>query len=358
MENKESTPSTSSEPKGSKTEQLLATYEAQQSAATPSASATTSDTSKAETGATSQSGTEATGQQGGDQAQAKQGEEDKTDPNPEIADEFKLAELDPELAKNPAVLKRWNEQQAGVEKIVSKAKDAIESAKAKEAEFEELMPGIQRMVSWGEVLENPETVADGLADLVTKLAALHGKTVEDLIGGFASSTASGKKADEIDEAEIQANYREQGFDSPGEYRAYKRAELAFNKKFAALEAQTKDQRTKQSQAETKRTEEERFLQELAPTIVETVKKTHQGFTVTPQQVAEAIKAYPALAKEPAKAVIVHFAADYQKHLVQSAKQEEAPTMVPAADSKANAVKLPPPGKRSALDIMRANGIGT
>jgi hypothetical protein len=301
-------------------------------------------------------GAAAEGDQGaGDKdGEGKGDEADKgEEAEPEL--EFKLEELDPELAKSPALRKRWDEQQKGVQRLVNQAKEARDTARKDSEELGELMPRVERVLEWEEALINPETSEEAVDRLIAALAEERKVPISQLIGKLLERASNEAKEFEIDEKEIQDNYAKEGFDTPGEYRAYKRAKIEIAKEEREKQRQAQAATRTQSEAETKEQQRARFVKDVAPKVAQEVAKNYQGFAVTPEQVAEALEALPQFAKEPAKAVIHHFAEEFAVHAAERAKTPSAPPLVPSGNSKSAATPLPPPGKRKAADIMRANG---
>jgi ribosomal protein L15 len=306
-------------------------------------------------GASSGSGTsgsdadEGTGKQTEDE-KGKEGKEDELDKA--VAELEKLG-LDPELAKNPDIAKRWADNQKGVKNIVNLAKAAQAEANKAAEEFQELMPAMERVASWEAALADPKLAPDALADLIPKLGEVTGLSLKDLCGKVLELLEKEGKEDEIDEDEIQANYAKEGFDTPGEYRAYKRAKLEFQREQKASERARRDQANANSQADQKRDERERFIRNTAPTIVSEVAKKYNNFKITPEQVAEAIDTFPQFAKEPLRAVVKHLAEELATHQAAVARKPEIPEVPEGDTSSGSTTKLPPVRERTAKHYVAA-----
>lgn len=250
---------------------------------------------------------------------------------------YELPALLPEIANNAEALAKVKNFEKGVQKIVQRAK-------AKEAELAEMIPRVQQMSEWGDLLANKDTVASALADLVSKLSAYH-QIPLNLTGAQGAPNA------QVDDEDWESA----GFDSPGEYRAYKRAiseiETKYGPKLGELDAM-KQERQKASE----RKQFEDYLAEQAPRTIKLLAKADNGWTVTSEMVAEAVRNLPQFAKTPAKAVQMYFSDERAKHYarLQSEGKKQKPDMVDGG--RASGHQLPPVGQRTALDYMKLNGL--
>jgi predicted nucleic acid-binding protein len=92
-------------------------------------------------------------------------------------DDYELPTLDPSLAENPVLLKRAQEYEKGVKKLINRVKE-------KEAE----RGNLQNLAEWNKVLSDPETVAPSLKHLVKNLASMYNLDVYDLYLGTVNDS--------------------------------------------------------------------------------------------------------------------------------------------------------------------------
>lgn len=261
-------------------------------------------------------------------------EDDESDDDEET--KFELPALIPEIENNPEAMAKVKNFEKGVQKIVARAK-------AKESELSELLPRVHQMDAWGQSLGNPTQVGDAFRDLAHKLAAFHNMPVEQLLGSVPGAQNDGD------------DWENAGFDSPGEYRAKKSAVQEIDSKYGPLLKELELMREERKQS----AEKQAFATELdrvAPRVIKLLAKADNGWTVTKDQVGEAIRALPQFKDNPAKAVQMYFSEDRVKHYAKLASQgTRKPEMAPQ-NRKTNGSEMPPIGQRSAVDYMRLNGL--
>jgi hypothetical protein len=288
-------------------------------------------------------GSEGQGEPEPEPAEAEPTTEDTTEPEaqaeePEDADgvesdvDADLAELGfpalpPELAEKPDIAKRYHETQYGIQKVL-RQQQAIKN-------------DLMDLDTFVEGIKTPETTQDGFDFLVNYIRDVTGIDVttkyrsgsnrqestyeEDLPAGWDGFTLA-----QYEEAQ------ELGCEFPSEYRTAKKLEARMEAKFKPYEQERELSRT-QSQAQA-------FLDTEAPRVIGFLAKTENGWGVTKDMVAQAIKEFPNLKDDLPKAVKRTFPDEYASHkaaAVLKAQGTPGPELLTKGGSNSRGVVLEP-----------------
>lgn len=206
--------------------------------------------------------------------------EDGTDEEDGLPPET-LPELDAELAKNPALLKRWQEQQKGVEKLVNRWKSNLEVLGQTVAKLSEIQ-------SYVEKFENPSTWKEGLKELAERLSRHYGEPLDEIFGKQATENLTW----DTDDQEALKKIEE---------RAYQKAVAEIERRLApALDFLSTQMLEKSA---------ERKAVEAIPKL-----EREYGMKIAKEAVIKAIQKYPEL--DPVSAFNACYAPQIAKHYAQ------------------------------------------
>lgn len=250
-------------------------------------------------------------------------------------DLFSTPELDAELASNPKLKKRWDEQQAGLRKIYDREK--------------ELLPKIERMASYVDGLAKPETAGSTLKEVLELTAANTRMSVADLLkaAGISAqtpaqnaSTAAAQTGAQSNgqKTEVFAAHRDK-FLNDDEYEfANEIGGLIleqFRTELGPLTDMIRSMQSGQAAAGTQTKFAQAVKAEL-PKVSGYFGSNYDGFSVTEQMLSEALETFPHLADKPIEAVKKHFTDDLIKHTrAKAAKpvERKAPEGLSSDDSR-------------------------
>ena len=247
-------------------------------------------------------------------------------PDEELA-ELGFPALPADLAANPDIAKRYHETQFGIQKVLRQQQD--------------IKGELEKYTEVTSLLENPATVREAFEKLAQ---VAHMTTGVDPLAAYRSGATQGRE-DEIDlpgdweDAKYTvADYKEAtdlGFQYPGEYRAYKLAEKRFEERFGAIDKE-REQTRAQAEAQT-------FLDSEAPKVMGYLAKTEQGWPVTKDMVAAALKQFPNMRDDLPRAVKMAYADEFAAHKAQAvlkAQGKEGPELLTKGGSSSRGVVLP------------------
>lgn len=241
-----------------------------------------------------------------DHDEINQGDDDgdDSDDTVEAADEpddddLELPKLDPELAKNPVLLKRAQEFERGFKKQLTRLNAKIDKVVPYEAVIDQL--------------ENPATAKDGFVMIAKQLATVYGFDPIEVLGGaktLPSEDSSGQLfpdeiADQLLEPDKQAL-------SYLHTKLLSDVKAEFEKTFGADLALVAELKKERAQEQAKR-EFESYVDSVAPNVIRKLEKRHFGWKVTKEQVAKALLELPQYKDKPDDAVEMIFREDLRKH---------------------------------------------
>lgn len=270
----------------------------------------------------------------------KEGEDDEGNPV--------LPTLDEELAKNPAIAKRWKEHLDGFNKVLG-------NLQAERAEFAQLMPKIERIAAYEDRIDpdagaTPETAGAAIAEIARVAAALHKVPVEQIykaIGAPAPATpalqapAPGQGVEPV--VVTDQNWPDH-FDSEVDYK--------FAKKVVAMTLAAQqgalgvDPASLQKLVQGHRENEKKLSRDKAwgeyidreyPSTKAFFKSTY-GFEVTQEMFEQAVTAHPNHSRSPQKAVSAEFADAILK--ASSKGNGKPPASLPVAPDTADHGAVP------------------
>jgi regulator of replication initiation timing len=235
------------------------------------------------------------------------------------------------------------------------------------------------ILSYAEGLQDPATVKDAAIDFLRKVEASHGLEEGTLSGGPASDSKAKEAADAaikaLDVEKLNMALDELDFDDdPEDLR--KELKDMFGKLAEAVGSQAATNAKLQTELDkvTRRTEaasaESRFREQvrtLQPELAKSIAADYDGYAVTEENLAEAIRQTPGLDQVPkeriAEALKKAFETAHTRSLLAHVRTEAArragakgggeTTTLGKSNSAGGGQKMPPPGKRSMLDWMKA-----
>jgi hypothetical protein len=231
------------------------------------------------------------GEDGKEDDEPAESEEDDSDTEVPSLD----AAIQNALKDQPELLKRWGDQWKGLKK-----------REAKQAEWDE---GITNLFS------DREYARETIPAFVQKVAAVHGLSLEELLGGEASDELQPPDPNAFDNYDDQIAATQQYVEAK-----VSREMQALREEVAAMKAE----QAKQSQ----KAERDKALDQALGQVQRVFDKEHQGFKVTRKMLVEAVEMFPHL--EPVKAVKaaqVDSLVAHRGKVVANAQRVDAPTML-------------------------------
>lgn len=234
--------------------------------------------------------------------------------------------LPPELAADPDISKRYHETQYGIQKVLRQQMEVK-----------------QELSKYGEIaakLEDPATAQEAflaLAQLQRELTGID--PLAGLRGPAQREDASNAEVPDGWEGFTLAQYHEAqelGCEFPSEYRMAKKLEARMEGKFKPFE-QERDQLKAQNQAQA-------FIDAEAPKVIGFLAKTENGWGVTKEMVASAIKQFPNLKDDLPRAVKMTFPDEFANHkaaAVLKAQGKPGPELLTKGGSMSKGVVLEP-----------------
>jgi hypothetical protein len=244
-------------------------------------------------------------------------EDEGDDEEDEEEDSSHLPDLDNEIAKlSPELKKRWEQQWKGVVKRESRLQEA-------EKRFEAL-------ASYEQAFADRATAAEAVRSLAEQLAKIHGQDVAEYLGGPEAAQQTYSEGDEP--------WVREGFQYEGEWKAYRRAKEEAKRELAdtyGLDQELiRDLKEERERAKSAR-EMDAYLDKNTSKVVNTLRVQEDGWPVTRDMVAEAVKNLPQFKEKPADAVRMWFAKDLAKHAraKAAAAYKKTPEMFDSATSR-------------------------
>lgn len=240
----------------------------------------------------------------------------------EVLKELGFPALPPELAENPDFVKRYHEQQFGMHKVLKAQQNVLE--------------GLRKYDEVAQKLENPATSVEafrGMAEIVKQQTGI------DIIAQLSSKAEPAKQIDVPDDwrdftPEQYAEAMELGCEYPSEYLPAKRMEERILRKLAPYE----EERTQaKAQSET-----QNFLAVEAPRTITFLAKTENGWQVTNDMVAAALKQFPDLKDDLPRAVKRAYPDEFAAHHKAAAIKalgQEGPEMLTKGGSASKGTVL-------------------
>ena len=197
--------------------------------------------------------------------------------------EYELPSLDPALAENPVLLKRAQDYEKGVKKLINRVKE-------KESELGDLT----NLAEWNRALSDPETVKPALTHLVKELSKMYNLDVYDIILDAQDNTQSFTP----DASDINAL-----------------VEAKVQEKLKAYEEDLGYVRQKKQKEETE-SALQNYLKAVSTKTIKEIASADNGWQIDEGMIREAVQALPNLIKDPVKAVRSYYSderlAHYQK----------------------------------------------
>ena len=242
--------------------------------------------------------------------------------NEDDEDDYELPRLDPELENNPVLLKRAQEYEKGVKKLINRVKQ-------KEEELSTQDEQVNVLRQWNDVLTNPETVQPGLKALVTEVCKMYNLDPYDVFLDAVSSPDPVASEDNNINALVEAKVQERlkGYEEDLSY--------VRNKK----EKEETEQALKQ------------YIDTVATKTISIIKSNDNGWEITEEMIREAVTALPNLLKNPVKAVRSYYSDERLAHY-QKANRSKGTAPNLATQSNVGYQLPDDPTKIKAIDIMR------
>lgn len=322
-----------------------------------------------------------------------QAADDKQNEGVQPPDEASMPKLDEELAKIPGAKERWEQMEAGVQKLVGNLKDAAEAATTEAKALTEILGDEQalarvaRINEWGKLFEDKGQTHFYVHELVKALEEEHKVPAGTYLkppgerplpdGVKASLERAMQEEFGVTDPTLSDGWKEAGYDSSGEYkgamdgfyRSERRRLLAeWNReqtpklspapKGKEPPADKPPAAAAKPAADTSKQEGADILGKDADKIVKAVNDelttTDNGWTLTRKQIEEAVSALPHLASEPAKACRKYFSDELLAYTREALtkKPPEVDKGAPGSSNQPGHVDVPPAGKRSARDLAK------
>jgi len=237
-------------------------------------------------------------------------------------EEFELLSLDPTLAENPVLLKRAQEYEKGVKKLINRVKEKEERLNVDDEQVSVLR-------QWNDVLSNPDTVAPGLKHLVQEICRINNLDPYDVF------------LDTISESNTNTQY---------EPDINNLVEQKVQERLKEYEDDLKYFKGKKEKEETEQALKQ-YIDTVATKTISIIKKNDQGWEITEDMIKEAVTALPNLLSNPVKAVRSYFSDERINHYQKANRSKgTAPNLTTQSSIGRN---LPDdPLKVKAIDIMR------
>ena len=232
--------------------------------------------------------------------------------------EYELPSLDPALAENPVLLKRAQDYEKGVKKLINRVKE-------KESELGDLT----NLAEWNRALSDPETVKPALTHLVKELSKMYNLDVYDIILDAQDNTQSFTP----DASDINAL-----------------VEAKVQEKLKAYEEDLGYVRQKKQKEETE-SALQNYLKAVSTKTIKEIASADNGWQIDEGMIREAVQALPNLIKDPVKAVRSYYSDERLAHYQKVGRTDKkGPTLTTQSNVGYNLPK--DPSKISALDIMK------
>lgn len=232
--------------------------------------------------------------------------------------EYELPSLDPALAENPVLLKRAQDYEKGVKKLINRVKE-------KESELGDLT----NLAEWNKALSDPETVKPALTHLVKELSKMYNLDVYDLVLDAQDNTQSFTPDTSDINALVEAKVQE---------------------KLKAYEEDLGYVRQKKQKEETE-SALQNYLKAVATKTIKEIASADNGWQIDEGMIREAVQALPNLIKDPVKAVRAYYSDERLAHYQRVGRTDKkGPTLTTQSNVGYNLPK--DPSKISALDIMK------
>lgn len=236
-------------------------------------------------------------------------------------DDYEFPVLDPELAENPILLKRAQEYENGVKKLVNRLKE-------KENQFITQDENVNTLLGWNEILSNPETVAVGLQHLVKGLCEQNNLDIYDVLLGIVNDN--------------QENSFDKGYDADIDSLVEKKLKERLRDYEEDLNY-IKSTRTQKVEAE----KLQNYVDSIYDNVNAKLKKQENGWTLSKEEVAAAVQQFPNI--DPIKACkMYHSDSRLEFYQRLSRPNKKAPTIAPA--NRAEGWTLP----KNSSDIKAAD----
>lgn len=245
-------------------------------------------------------------------------------------DEYELPKFfDPELLeKNPELLKRTQDYEKGVKKLVSRLKE-------KESSFEAIRPEFETLSTWSQLLTNPDTAQQALQHLINETAKAHNFDPLDLY---------------LNQVDNQVETPQQSY-KPTQEEIDRLVEKRMNELLGPVKGDLENLKAQKAEKE-KDTLLSQYVNKVFSKTAEVIKQSDNGWEITEDMLREAVTKLPHLANEPVKAVRQQFSDERVLHHQKATRSvEKAPTLI----STKNAVGDNFPTDRTKLkaaDILR------
>lgn len=278
----------------------------------------------------------------------------------EAADELypeDVPELDPlleDLAKgNPQAEKRVKEIAEGLQKL----KDETKQLKS---ELESTKPRADTWDSYERALSDPRLAGPTLERLIEAVCLHHNVAFEDLAPELLDRTlkrAPQEQSTTDANGRVRPLWERRGYASEKEMQLEQQIRSMQGVIQQFQQAQTEIQ--KERAAAHQQAEFKNYIDAVAPRTIRQLEKLENGWKVTKAMVEKAIREFPQLKGEPARAVKAAFPDQLKSHYAKAASQarkQRGPEMLP--DTRGKGFSTKPPLKTSAADVYAALGEGS
>jgi hypothetical protein len=274
-------------------------------------------------------------------------ERDEPDNGAPDEDDDQALQLDPlleELAQgNPKAEKRVQEIAKGLQKLKTETRQLRDDLKATK-------PKADNWDTYEQALANPDTAGKTLEQLVLAVAQHHKTSPDSLIGALLGNHNA--LLPEVDEnGRKRTDWERRGFAS--EKEMHMDAELKQLKSFVQEFQQDREQLKKERESAAKQAEFKTYVDEVAPKTIRKLEKLEAGWKVSKAMVERAIREFPQLKEDPARAVKAMYPDELKAHhskISAAARPQRGPEMLP--ETKGKGISLPEPSRFSAADALR------
>ena len=280
--------------------------------------------------------------------------EDETNTDEESEEDAggEVSQLDPlieELAKgNPQAERRVKEIAQGLDKLKTESREL-------KAELEKARPKLATWDQYEQAFSAPDTASRTLEQLVLAVAQHHGKSPADMLPNLAP----GRQTPAAPEGFLPEHDEFGRRREPWERLGYSsEREMALEKQIQEMRQmmhgfqQDRQALAREREEAKKQAEYKEFVDQAAPRAIRHLEKTENGWKVTRTMVEKALKDFPQLAGDPARAVKAAFPDELKSHYARTAASTRAkrgPEMLPQSTTRE--AELPTPRRFTAADAL-------
>lgn len=239
--------------------------------------------------------------------------------------------LDPKLASDPDVAKRYHETQFGIQKVLRQTQEA-------KAQVVSDLDTLKPYIGYIDALDNPATKVQAAKTLLAELKIDPADLLPETTRAQYQAQVSNDDLPEVWNGQPPQDYQEAlsiGLQYPGELAAYRAAVRSMESRLGPELQELRDAKTK-AKAET---DFNALIEAEAPRVIGYLAKVESGWRVTKEMVREAAKQFPQFKDDLPRAVKAAYPDEFANHkagAVAKATGKKAPEMVDASSSASRA----------------------